>query len=107
MFKFSDITEIQGQSECVTQKNVFNAKKKMTEKINDRSETEFALVEYALNMNKTPSNDTVLASDIPNIINEEHVIIVSGQKEKPVFILSNELCEGKVFPYLRLKCKFG
>ena len=70
MFKFSDIAEIQGQSECVTQKNVFNAKKKMTEKINDRSETEFALVEYALNMNKTPSNDTVLASDIPNIINE-------------------------------------
>ena len=28
MFKFSDIAEIQGQSECVTQKNVFNAKKK-------------------------------------------------------------------------------
>ena len=27
MFKFSDIAEIQGQSECVTQKNVFNAKK--------------------------------------------------------------------------------
>ena len=26
--KFSDIAEIQGQSECVTQKNVFNAKKK-------------------------------------------------------------------------------
>ena len=32
MFKFSDIAEIQGQSECVTQKNVFNAKKKWLKK---------------------------------------------------------------------------
>ena len=38
MFKFSDIVEIQGQSECVTEKNVSN-RKESTENINDRSET--------------------------------------------------------------------
>ena len=40
MFKFSDIVEIQGQSECVTEKNVSESdEKEMTENINDRSET--------------------------------------------------------------------
>ena len=37
MFKFSDIDEIQGQSECVTEKNVSDGKE-MTENINDRNE---------------------------------------------------------------------
>ena len=43
MFKFSDINEIQRQSECATEKKVFD-RKEMTENINDRSETEFASV---------------------------------------------------------------
>ena len=51
----------------------------MTEKINDRSETEFALVEDPLNMNRTASNETFLVSETPNIINDEHVAIASGQ----------------------------
>ena len=59
MFKFSDIIEIQGQSECVTEKNVSD-RKEMTENINDRSEIELASVEDPLNMHKTASNETTL-----------------------------------------------
>ena len=73
MFKFSDIVEIQGQSECVTGKYVSD-KKEMTENINGRSETQFALVEDPLNMHRTASNETNLVSEILNIINEENVI---------------------------------
>ena len=73
MFKFSDIVEIEGQSECVTGKYVSD-KKEMTENINGRSETQFALVEDPLNMHRTASNETNLVSEILNIINEETVI---------------------------------
>ena len=73
MFKFSDIVEIEGQSECVTGKYVSD-KKEMTENINGRSETQFALVEDPLNMHRTASNETNLVSEIPNIINKENVI---------------------------------
>ena len=37
MFKITDIVEIQGQSECVTEKIVCDSKES-TENINDRSE---------------------------------------------------------------------
>ena len=77
MFAFSDIVKIQGQSECVSKKNVSN-RKESTENINDRSETEFALVEDPLNMHRTASNEISLVSDIPNIINDENVIIPPG-----------------------------
>ena len=73
MFKFSDIVEIEGQSECVTGKYVSD-KKEMPENINRRSETQFALVEDPLNMHRTASNETNLVSEILNIINEENVI---------------------------------
>ena len=73
MFKFSDIVEIEGQSECVTGKYVSD-KKEMTENINGRSETQFSLVEDPLNMHRTASNETNLVSEILNIINEENVI---------------------------------
>ena len=81
MFKFSDIAEIQGQSECVTEKNVSD-RKESTENINDRSETEFASVEDPLNMHRIASNETTLVSDIPNIINDENVIIALGQGKR-------------------------
>ena len=51
MFKFSDIVENQGQSECVTEKNVSDGKE-MTENINDKSEAEFASDEDPLNMHR-------------------------------------------------------
>ena len=81
MFKFSDIAEIQGQSECVTEKNVSD-RKESTKNINDRSETEFASVEDPLNMHRIASNETTLVSDIPNIINDENVIIALGQGKR-------------------------
>ena len=79
----------------------------MTENINDRSETEFALVEDLLNMHRTASNETTLVSQIPNIINDENVIISPGQRKKIVSILSDEFWEVQSFPYLLPKGKFG
>ena len=50
MFKFSDIVEIQGESESVQKKNISDGKE-MTENINcNKSETKFATVEDPLNM---------------------------------------------------------
>ena len=55
MFKFSDIVEIQGQSKCVTEKNISYGKE-MTENINERSKTEFFSFEDPPNMCRTASN---------------------------------------------------
>ena len=43
--------------------------------IDTESETEYASVEDPLNMHRPASNETTLISDIPNILNEERVII--------------------------------
>ena len=106
MFKFSDIVEIQGQSECVADKNVSH-RKESTENINDRSETEFASVEDPLNMHRTASNKTTLVSDIPNIINDENVIIAPGQGKKPASFLRDDFCEEQAFPYVLPKDIIG
>ena len=98
-FKFYDIAEIQGQSECVTEENVSDGKE-VTENINDRSETESASVENPLNTHRTASNETTLVSEISNIINDENVITALGQGKKPVSILSDEFCEEQAFSYL-------
>ena len=95
MFKFSDIVEIQGQSDCVTEKNVSHAKK-MTENINDRSETEFTSFKNPLNTHRTASNETTLVSEIANIINDKYIIIASGQR-KISAISSDEFCKVKHF----------
>ena len=50
----------------------------MTENINSRSETKFASVEDHLNMHRTASSETTLVSEIPNITNDENVIIAPG-----------------------------
>ena len=60
MFKFSNIVEIQGETESVTEKNISDGKE-MTENVNyNRSETEFASVEDPLNMYRIASNETTL-----------------------------------------------
>ena len=46
------------------------------------TETEYASVEDLLNMHKTVSNKTTLISEIPNVNNEEDVIIALGQRKK-------------------------
>ena len=42
-------------------------------------------------MHRTATNETNLISEIPNIINEENVIIIPDQGKTPVSILGNEL----------------
>ena len=69
----------------------------MTENINDRSETEFASVEDLLNMHRIASNKITLVSEIPNIINDENVIIALGQGKKPVSILAMNFVKIKHF----------
>ena len=51
----------------------------MTKNINDRSQTQFASFEDLLNMQRTTSSEITLASELPNIINGDNVIIASGQ----------------------------
>ena len=67
--------------------------KEMTENINSRRETKFTSVEDHLNMHRTASSEITLVCEIPNITNDENVIIAPGQVKKPVQILSDELCE--------------
>ena len=69
LLKFSDIVQIQGKSECLTEK-IVSDKKEMTENIYDRSEIEFASVEDPLNVHTTASNETTLVS-----VNSKHFYI--------------------------------
>ena len=58
--------------------------KEMTENINSRRETKFTSVEDHLNMHRTASSEITLVCEIPNITNDENVIIAPGQVKKPV-----------------------
>ena len=57
-------------------------------------------------MHRTESNETALASEIPDIINDGNFIIAPGQEKKPVSILNNKLCTEQALPYLLAKDKF-
>ena len=81
LLKFSDIVQIQGKSECLTEK-IVSDKKEMTENIYDRSEIEFASVEDPLNVHTTASNETTLVSEIPYTINEEKYYNCTGAKKR-------------------------
>ena len=81
LLKFSDIVQIQGKSECLTEK-IVSDKKEMTENIYDRSEIEFASVEDPLNVHTTASNETTLVSEIPYTINEEKYYNCPGAKKR-------------------------
>ena len=98
MFRFSDIVEIQEENECVTEK-VFSDEKELGENMND-AEIDYASVENPLNIHRFPLNEATLISEIPNLINEENVIIAPGQGKNLVSILSDEFCEERTFPYL-------
>ena len=58
-------------------------------------------------MDRTAANETILTSEIPNIINEENLIIAPGQGKRPVSILGDEFCEEQTFPYFIFNGKFG
>ena len=104
MSQFSDIVEIQGQSKSVTEKKISDGEE-MTENINDRSETEFTLVEDPLNMHRTALNVTTLVSEIPNTINQENGITAPGQGKNPVLILRDNFVKSKHFLVLFLRVK--
>ena len=55
MFKFFGIVESQGQSKCVTEKNISDGKE-MTKNINYRSKAEFSSFEGRRNMYRIASN---------------------------------------------------
>ena len=80
--------------------------KEITENINDRNVT-VGSVEDPLNMHRTASNETILISEIPNIINEENVTIAPRQRKKTISILSDKFCEKQAFLYLLPTGKFG
>ena len=46
-------------------------------------------------------------SEIPNVIDEENVIIVPGQGKTPVSNLNDKFCEEQAFPHLLRIGKFG
>ena len=56
----------------------------------NNAEIDCASVENPLNIHRSTWNNTILVSEILNIINEENVIIPPGQGQKPVSILSDE-----------------
>ena len=71
-----------------------------------RGESEFPSTEYPLTMHRTVSNETTLASEIPNIINEKNVIIAPGQK-RPLSISSDEFCKEQLFSCVLPTSKYG
>ena len=100
MSRFSDSLETQGENECLTQKVILNGKE-ICENINTKSmndtETEHISVENPLIMHNTASNETTLVSEIPNIINEENLIMAPRQK----------MNQFQLFSYLLFVGKFG
>ena len=58
-------------------------------------------------MYRAASNETTLVSEIPNIINEENVVIAPGPGKNPVSILRDEFCEEQAFAHLFPKGRFG
>ena len=102
MFKFSYFVEMQGETEKGTAESICNAKENVNE-----SETEYASVEDPLKIQRTVSNETTLVSDIPNIVNNENIIIAPCQRKTLVSDVSHEFCEEQAFHYLLPTGKFG
>ena len=101
MLNFSDINENQEETESVTKNGISNVKEINKNDNENASEAEYVSVEDPLNMHRTATNETTLISEIPNIINEENIIIAPGQGKTPVSILGDEFC-GKLV--VKKKC---
>ena len=78
MFRFFEIVEIQGENESATEK-IMSDSTEISESIND-TKTEYASVEDPLSMYRTASNETILISEIPNIMRE--MLLLHQGKEK-------------------------
>ena len=107
IINFSDINAFQEETEIVTENCILDGKEMNKNNDENASEAEYASVEDPLNIHRTATNETILISEIPNIIDKENVIIAPGQVKTPVSILSDEFFEEQAFCYLLPKGKFG
>ena len=58
-------------------------------------------------MHRVASNETALICEIPNIVEDENLIVAPGQGKTPVPIVNDEFCEELAFPHLFPSGKFG
>ena len=101
MFRCFDINvDIQGENQC-SWKIIIDGD------ISDiEIKREYASVQDPLNMHRTVSNETILVSEIPNIINEENLIFAPEQEKTQVSILGDKFYEEQAFPCLFPTVKF-
>ena len=79
MINFSGTDEDQDVAESTHKKIISN-------------ENEYGSVDDPLSMHRAGSNETTLVSEIPDIINDENVIIAAGEGKKTVSILNTKFC---------------
>ena len=101
---FSNFFENQGETESVTEKNIFDRKEMSKDTSGTRKKIKLALGEDFINMHSTALNETPLVFEIESTINKETFIIAPGQGKIPVSILNNKFCDK--FPHLFPKDKF-
>ena len=92
ILNFPDINENQEESESVTENGISDGKEMNKNNNENAREAEYASVEDPLNIHRSATNETTPISEIPNIINEENVIIAPGQGKSPDSILGDEFC---------------
>ena len=84
MFKFPILLKFKEKLRVLLKKNILDGKS-MSKNINGTiSETEFASVKDSLNMYRTATMETSLASETPNTIKKKNVTMHKG-KEKNSF----------------------
>ena len=74
---FPILLKLKKKIESVTEKIIPDGKE-MSENMND-TEIEYVSVKDPVNIHRSASNDTTLVSEVPNMVNEENVIIVPAQ----------------------------
>ena len=66
------------------------------------------LMRIPLNSYRTPTNETLLVSEIPNVvIDNENAIIAPGENQTPCSLTRDEYCEELAHPHLFPTGKFG
>lgn len=94
MLSFSEMETIK--------ENLKTLSKKVTQ-----NELKFSLIEDLLHMYRSGTNETVLVSEVPIIIDKENVIKAPGQGKSPLTVLNDDRREELLFPCLFPKGKSG
>ena len=95
MFRFSDIVEVQGQKNPVTEKIVSNGTE-MSESTND-TETEYSSVEVLLSMHIIAFNKTTPYSEIPKITMRQVLLLHQDNGKNQFQHLGDKFCEEQDF----------